>query len=260
MDVTHSEKAAEETADASAVVAVEDAQPGLAPAVSSTSNASNIYAVGVHVVKMAPAWVLALSVSFIAFILLLSWVRPDVSASGKNSYALNDSRVMTVSPAESAPVAPKQETHAAESAPVESDGAAAPSEAREQPNIVSPPSSQAAESRPDIVEDKEKSVMPAATAPQPDARATQANAANASTPKFTVQIGSHSNESSANEQISRLRAAGSEARTVVVELPGRGKWYRVQVGSFDDRASAQKEAAALRAKGVAPAAIVVPQQ
>ncbi|MBC7930328.1 MAG: SPOR domain-containing protein [Rubrivivax sp.] len=257
MDAKHEEKIIEGAVDAEAVVAAEDAHlsvagaPALTPSTSDNS-APDSYAVAVQVMKMAPAWLLTLSVSFVLLIILLSWIRPDANASDKAFSNPNDSKTHAASPAVStAAVLPKHEGQVAEVTPV-ADVAGGNVVSSEAPAQSGPASTSPAESQPVVVVNSEESVVSSV----PEKKASEAGG---SEQKFTVQVGSHSNESGANEQVSRLRAAGFDARTVAAELPGRGKWYRVQAGRFDDRAGAQKEAALLRAKGVAPAAIVVPR-
>lgn len=257
MDAKHEEKIIEGAVDEEAVVAAEDAHlsvagaPTLIPS-ASDSSAPDTYAVAVQVMRMAPAWLLTISVSFVLLILLLSWIRPDANASGKAFSNPNDSKAHAASPAVStAAVLPKHEGQVAEVMPV-ADGVGGNAVSSEAPAQSEPASTSPAESHP-VAADPEESVVSSV----PEKKASEAND---SEQKFTVQVGSHTNESGANEQVSSLRAAGFDARTVAAELPGRGKWFRVQAGSFDDRAGASKEAALMRAKGVAPAGIVVPRQ
>jgi len=226
-------------ADGAAVFAAEDARSGVArPATPAHGGyVADTYAVAVHVLRIAPAWLLFTSVAFVLLTLLLGWVKPGADASGEAYLSPNDSKVAATVPAASpSPVMPaaKQEKQA--------DAVAQTSNAGNE--------SRAANAR------VESATQPATPAPQ----ASQSNDAVNAGQKFTVQVGSHSDESSANEQTSRLRSAGFDARTVTAELPGRGKWFRVQAGSFDDRAAAAKVVAAMRSKGVATGAIVVPLQ
>ena len=227
--------------EGAAVFAAEDALSAAArPAATAMPThggpATDTYAVAVHVMRIAPAWLLVISVAFVTLTLLLGWVKPGAGASGEAYLSPNDSKAATSVPAVSpAMPAAKQEKQAGTVAQVPSAGdasAAAKASAEPQPQPPTPPASQE----------------------------VQSNVTGDAAQKFTVQVGSHSDESSANEQTSRLRSAGFEARTVIAQLPGRGKWFRVQAGSFDDRAAAAKEAAAIRSKGVAPEALVVPQQ
>jgi cell division septation protein DedD len=47
-----------------------------------------------------------------------------------------------------------------------------------------------------------------------------------------------------------LKSAGFEARSVAVEIPKRGTWYRVQSGRFINREEAERYGKQLRDKGV----------
>jgi cell division septation protein DedD len=227
--------------DVDVVDAVEDSRPVPAP-----TNAPDFYAVGVRLIKMSPVWLLTVTGGFALLILLLSWVRPGSGEADAASIP-NDAKSAAVQPlqAHTAP-APSTETHAAPAAPAvdahrevvaETHPAEAPQVATETPAPV--------ESKP-AVQPKEpvKVVTPASDAGG----------------KFTVQVGSFNVESQANERISSLRAAGFDARSTVVEIPGRGTWYRVQVGRFGEREEAAKTAAQLRDKGAAAGSIVVAVQ
>jgi len=242
MNVIQEEKIAGGPAKGAAVFAAEDALAAVArPAANATQArggyATDTYAVAVHVLRIAPAWLLVISVAFVLLTLLLGWVKSGAGASGEAHLSPNDSKVAsTVPAASSTPAMPaaKQE--------------------RQTVAVAQVPAADASIAPAGRVESTSQSPTLAAS------QESQSNVAGDAGQKFTVQVGSHNDESPANEQASRLRSAGFEARTVVAELPGRGKWYRVQAGGFDDRAAAAKEAAAMRAKGVAPEAIVVPRQ
>jgi cell division septation protein DedD len=255
MNAKPEDKTVSGTADGSAIFAAEAASSGIAPPAMQMTNArgpaTDTYAVAVRVLKIAPAWLLFISVVFVLLTLTLGWVRPGAGASGEAYFSPNDSKVApTVPPASPSPsmpaAKPERQTAAAQ----------VPSPAAQTANTVAqaPSAGDVSHAASAQVETAPKPATPAAT------QEGQSNAADNAGPKFTVQVGSHSDESSANEQTSRLRSAGFDARTVVAELPGRGKWFRVQAGSFDDRESASKVAAAIRAKGAAVQAIVVPQQ
>jgi hypothetical protein len=47
-----------------------------------------------------------------------------------------------------------------------------------------------------------------------------------------------------------LKSAGFEARSVEVEIPKRGTWYRVQSGRFVSRDEAERYGRQLRDRGV----------
>ena len=228
--------------------------PTAKPAQSAPRSAAapDPFAVGVRVLKMAPAWLLFTAVCCSVLVLLLGWVRSSSNVSAVTLPAKsNDARAAKPAPAAT-------ETNAKTEAEALADASV---------TVASSPKSTAANDAPAQV-----SAAPAPTVaptPQPAAPAPKADEkARVETPapvadgegKFTTQVGSHKDQSEANEQVSRLRAAGFDARSVAVELPGRGTWHRVQVGRFADRGEAAKTVAALRAKGAAAAALVVPVQ
>ncbi|HST54118.1 MAG TPA: SPOR domain-containing protein [Pyrinomonadaceae bacterium] len=222
--------------DCAAVFATEDAPSRIARPSTTPEHggsAPDTYAVAVHILRIAPAWFLVIAVAFVLLTLMLGWVKPGADASGEAYLSPNDSKVAATVPAASPAPAFPAEKQSVAVAPVANGDARPTATSRVEPAPQSSTPSAAPESR--------------------------ANESGDAVQKFTVQVGSHNDESEANEQTSRLRSAGFDARTVLAELPGRGKWYRVQAGSFDDRGAASKEAAAMRAKGVAPEAIVVPQ-
>ena len=210
------------------------------------------FAVGVRVLKMAPAWLLFTAVGCSVLVLLLGWVR-----------STGDASALTLP-------AKRNDARAARRAP-SADGTAAKAEATTPANTsaaaASGPKSTAANDAPAQVAAPAPTPEPApqpapAAAPKSDEKArveTPAPVADGGG-NFTAQVGSHSNQSKANEHVSRLRAAGFDARSVAAELPGRGTWYRVQVGRFADRGEAAKAVAALHAKGAAAGALVVPVQ
>jgi len=216
------------------------------------------FAVGVRVLRMAPAWLLSMTAGCSLLIILLGWMNPGGMANTvAYAPAFNDARPATNAPA------PTPAQPAATAQPAQTtEPAAAPAGAA--PTAESVP---AAAVQPAAPAEKEQAPAPAA-APQAEEKAQPATPSQSAEPpaqsadangNFTVQVGSFNNSSEANERVSGLRNAGFEARSVAVELPGRGKWYRVQVGRFADRAEASKTAASLRSKG-AGAALVVPVQ
>lgn len=222
----------------------------------NTAAAPDPFAVGVRLLRLAPAWLLLTTFGCALVVLLLGWVKAggDVSA-----FTLppkqNDARGLKTTPR---PNAPALETSAANSP----DAAAQPA-APVAPVVASNPASapaqpaQAAPTAPTAAEQIAPAAAPQAAEKTPDEQPAPADVAGA---KFTVQVGSYNNQSEANGHVSRLRAAGFETRAAAVELPGRGKWYRVQVGRFAERAEASKAVAQLRAKGAAAGAIVAPLQ
>lgn len=218
------------------------------------ADAPDMFAVGVRVLRMAPAWLLAMTLGCTALVLLLSWMGAGGAATADvHSPALNDAR--SSRPASAASAASTTTAHQLEPARPANAAGSAPSSADNKP---APTATQAAAP----TRAASSSEQPAASVVPPQsgekaqtespARGDEADA------KFTVQVGSFNNQSEANEHVSNLRAAGFDSRTVAVEIQGRS-WYRVQVGRFSDRGEATKTVASLRAKG-AGVAIVVPLQ
>jgi cell division septation protein DedD len=216
------------------------------PAPSPRSATPDPFAVGVRVLKMAPAWLLFTAVCCSALVLLLGWVRATGEAESLPSKR-NDARAAkaektAAKPEAGAPtsaslaVASGPKTTAANDAPAPALAQAAAPQAAPQPT-------------------------PAA-APKADEKTRVETFAQGSDGggNFTAQVGSFNSQSEANERVSSLRAAGFEAHVASAELPGRGTWYRVQVGRFADRGEAAKTVTALRAKGAASTALVVPVQ
>jgi cell division septation protein DedD len=222
------------------------------PAPPRRAAAPDPFAVGVRVLKMAPAWLFFTAVCCSVLVLLLGWVR---SSGNVEAVTLptkrNDARA-----ARRAPAADQTAAKAETSAP-----------ANASPASASGPKSTAANDAPapDVAQATAPAPAPQpapAAAPKADEKTRVETFAQGSDSggKFTAQVGSFNSQSEANARISSLRAAGFEAHVATAELPGRGTWYRVQVGRFADRDEAAKAVAALRAKGAASAALVVPVQ
>ena len=219
--------------DADPVVVDAVVAPAPAPAAVAPAAAPDLYAVGVRLIKMSPIWLLTLTGGFALLLLALSWVRPaggDVDAAS----IPNDAKSVVVQ----YPEAPAEAAKPSVETPAPAKQEHADTKAAEQ---VQPAPAQA-------------EVKPAEQKREP---ARQASPASDAGGKFTVQVGSFSVESQANERISSLRAAGFDARPTVVQIPGRGTWYRVQVGRFREREDASKAAAQLREKGAAAGSMVV---
>jgi cell division septation protein DedD len=213
------------------------------------------FAVGVRVLKMAPAWLLFTTVCCSGVVLALGWMR---SASEVNAVTLpskhNDARA-----AKRVPGADEPSAKAEAAPPANASPAVASGQKTTAANDAPPQSPVPAVTTP----------APVAQTPQPEPAAPKADEKpRVETPaqpensggKFTAQVGSFNSQSEANERVSSLRAVGFDAHVAAAELPGRGTWYRVQVGRFADRGEAAKTVAALRAKGAAAAALVVPVQ
>ena len=218
-------------------VAVEPAAAAATPAA-----APDFYAIGVRLIKMSPVWLLTLTGGFALLLLVLSWVRPaggDVDAA---PFIPNDAKSVVVQyPEVPADAKPSAETPA-------------PAPAKSEPAETAAATKAAEHARPLNATPATDAAKPAEQKKEPAKVSIPASDSNG---KFTVQVGSFSVESQANERISSLRSAGFDARSKAVQIPGRGTWYRVQVGRFRERDTAAKTAAQLREKGAAASSMVV---
>jgi cell division septation protein DedD len=207
-------------------------------------NAPDFYAVGVRLIKMSPVWLLTATGGFALLLLVLSWVRPAGGEADAASIP-NDAKAVVVQypEAPAAPVRPSQETPATAAAPAKVERAEVVPAAHEAEPF------QAANATPST-----PAAAPVEEHKEPASVVTSSSDAGGN---FTIQVASFSVESQANERISSLRAAGFDARSTAVEIPGRGKWYRVHVGRFGAREEAAKVAAQLREKGTAASSMVV---
>ncbi|HEX7316192.1 MAG TPA: SPOR domain-containing protein [Pyrinomonadaceae bacterium] len=209
------------------------------------------FAVGVRVLKMAPAWLLFTAVCCSALVLLLGWLRSEGQAGAATLPTKhNDARAAKRAPSAGETAAKSEANPPATASPATTSGpkSTAANDAPAQSLAQTPPpvAPQTAPAAPPKVDEKPRVETPA--------QAAEGGG------NFTAQVGSFNTQSEANERVSSLRAAGFDARVAAAELPGRGTWYRVQVGRFADRGEAAKTVAALRAKGAAAGALVVPVQ
>ncbi|MBP6821099.1 MAG: SPOR domain-containing protein [Acidobacteria bacterium] len=67
---------------------------------------------------------------------------------------------------------------------------------------------------------------------------------------LTIQVASFNDQGQANERVNSLRSKGEDARSVKVDIPGKGTWYRVQIGGFKSREDAISHASQLKSKGI----------
>ncbi|HLL72402.1 MAG TPA: SPOR domain-containing protein [Pyrinomonadaceae bacterium] len=204
---------------------------------------TDAYALGVRLMRVSPLWLLVAGLSFISFIVLCNWlIKPveqtDDAASmlaAANSRATNQAQSRLAvqnstaqSPVNTQPAAPSSESGAA----------FIPAQAKETPAPQTAPIAETVKEKPAV---EEKAPTPAST-PSPSGDAKEG--------KVTIQIGSYNESSQAEERIASLKSAGYEARSVSVEIPKRGTWYRVQSGRFVSRDEAERYGKQLRDKGV----------
>ena len=73
--------------------------------------------------------------------------------------------------------------------------------------------------------------------------------------RYTIQTGSYSDRSMAEEEVRSLKRRGYAAFFVATNIPEKGTWYRVRIGSFANRESAERLANDLKAKEGVPAIV-----
>jgi cell division septation protein DedD len=204
---------------------------------------SDVYGMGVRLMQVSPARLLLAGLSFIAFIVFCNWlIKPTAQPADTtrliataNNYATNQSanRVAPTAPSAQLPV-----ERQADQPSKESGVAFIPAEAKES---TPPPAAVAA-----------PSVEPVAAKPaaeeKPAAAPNRADGAKAG--KVTIQVGSYNAATEAEARVANLKSAGFEARSVAVEIPKRGTWYRVQSGRFVSRDEAERYGRQLRDKGI----------
>ncbi|HVF44316.1 MAG TPA: hypothetical protein VM936_14935, partial [Pyrinomonadaceae bacterium] len=155
------------------------------PAPAATPAAApDFYAVGVRLIKMSPVWLLTLTGGFALLLLVLSWVRPaggDVDAAS----IPNDSKSIAVVEFPEVPAAakPSVETPAAPARQERAEVAETKAAEHVQPATPAPA--------------EQKEVKPVEPKKEPAKQAAPASEAGG---KFTVQVGSFSAESQANER------------------------------------------------------------
>jgi cell division protein FtsN len=66
--------------------------------------------------------------------------------------------------------------------------------------------------------------------------------------QFLVQVVSYQDNSKAEILVKKISAMGYPAKTEMIELPDKGKWFRVVMGAFPSRPEAQKAVDAVSRK------------
>lgn len=217
--------------------------------VSKVSQSSDAYDLGVRLMRVSPMWLLLAGLSFIAFIVLCNWlIKPDEGAGGAgrtlaaaDNHATNQSPTRTVVPD---PTAQTPVNSQAAQPPTQSGASFIPAEARE------PAASKATMPDAKAIEKAAAEEKPAVEEKAAPSASSSSGAGEAKAGKMTIQIGSYNEAAQADERVASLKAAGYEARSVAVEIPKRGTWYRVQSGRFVNRDEAERYGKQLREKGV----------
>ncbi|MBN2109371.1 MAG: SPOR domain-containing protein [Deltaproteobacteria bacterium] len=121
-----------------------------------------------------------------------------------------------------------------------------PAPAAPQPAVAPVPAS-VAEQRPapaaaPAAEEAKKTTEPAV------APVAKPPVAAAGKPAFSVLAGSFRSQSNAEAEAARIRKLGFDARTLKVDLKGKGQWHRVLIGSWQRRADALQAVGDVRRK------------
>lgn len=92
-------------------------------------------------------------------------------------------------------------------------------------------------------------VQPKSAAPVPAAeKAPPVKEKLAVREQFLVQVVSYQEKSKAETLVKKISAMGYPARTEMIELPDKGKWFRVVMGAFSSRPEAQMAVGAVSRK------------
>jgi cell division septation protein DedD len=204
---------------------------------------SDAYGMGVRLMRVSPMWLLVAGLSFISFIVFCNWLIKPTEQTGDaprliataNNHATNRSADRVSVPASTA----QSPVNSQAAQPSNEPGVAfIAAEAKEKMPPVVAPSVEAVEAK---ATPAEKPATPAASSKPTD---------EGKEGKVTIQVGSYNAAAEAESRVATLKAAGFEARSVTVEIPKRGTWYRVQSGRFPSRDEAERYGKQLRDKGV----------
>jgi cell division septation protein DedD len=180
------------------------------------------YAVGRRLLKFVPAWALLCLAGFVVVLLLFKWAARPVGRAGAEDDAFRNEATNRTPPTPTPP-----DSHAGAKPPNRP-----PAVARQEPETSTADGSD--------VQTKDD------TRDAPVARRVSEEEESAS---FSVQAGAFDDQSQANELVSRLRAAGFDARVVEAEESKRFR-FQVRSGLFQAREDAARLAAQLRSKGI----------
>jgi len=215
-------------------------KPGRPP-----SDASDVYGMGVRLMRVSPVWLLLAGLSCISFIVLCNWLVRPVEETGNaaslSAIANNHSTNASINRAAVTNLTAQSSLNNQLVQPkTESDVAFITTEAK------NPPAPQQA--IPDIKMIVDKPVVEQKPEAMPPSSTNSSDGMKEG--KVTIQIGSYNEAGQAEERVVNLKAAGFEARSVAIEIPKRGTWYRVQSGRFINRDEAERYGKQLRDKGV----------
>jgi cell division septation protein DedD len=175
------------------------------------------YAVGRRVLKAVPAWLVLCLAGFVLALLLFSWAsRPVGRSGGAREDAFRNEATNRPAPQQPATPAPRVDSKREEARGAPTPAAAGADEASH---------GTADEVRSQAVSEAEEAAS------------------------FSVQAGAFDDRSQANELVSRLRAAGFDARVVEADASRRFR-FQVRSGLFRTREEAARLAAGLRSKDI----------
>lgn len=181
------------------------------------------YAVGRRVLKVVPAWALVCLAGFVVVLLLFKWAaRPVGRAGAREDEFRNEATNRTPPPTPSPP-----DSHAGAKP---SDGP----RVNERREAETPATGESG----GRTEDDTR-----------DGRGARGVSEEEEAASFSVQAGAFEDQSQANELVSRLRAAGFDARVVEAEASKRFR-FQVRSGLFRTREEAVPLVAQLRSKGI----------
>ena len=180
------------------------------------------YEIGRRVLKIAPGWIVLCVAAFVLALIFFSWMSRPVGNTGASSEGVFKNEAMNqTSPA-----------------PRAQDARTTTAVTKQTPAPVG-------------VEAGRGEI-----AGREAATPTREAGANVEGETFSVQVGAFDDRSQANEQVSRLRAAGFEARVVESDANTRFR-YQVRSGSLATRVEAAHLAAQLRTKRLADETVII---
>jgi cell division protein FtsN len=221
-----SENQFDETKDASARLGVCPSCGAELRMSARRAGAYDGYAVGRRVLKVVPAWLLLCVAGFVVVLLLFKWASRPVGRAGAEEDAFRNEATNRTPPA---PMPPDPHAGAKPSNQ--------PPEGARQEAETSTADAPAADAASQAKEDAR------------DAPVERHVSEEDESASFSVQAGAFDDHSQANELVSRLRAAGFDARVAEAEASKRFR-FQVRSGLFRTREEAARLAAQLRSKGI----------
>ncbi|HVF66872.1 MAG TPA: SPOR domain-containing protein [Pyrinomonadaceae bacterium] len=194
-----------------------------APAAARRADTYDGYAVGRRVLKAVPAWALLCLAGFVVVLLVFKWASRPVGRAGAEDDEFRNEATNRTPPTPSPP---------------DSRADAKPSNQTREDARREAETPTADESGAQTAKDDTRDERGARGVGEEDEAAS-----------FSVQAGAFDDRSQANELVSRLRAAGFDARVVEAEASKRFR-FQVRTGLFRTREDAARLAAQLRSKGV----------